>query len=91
MGSRSGFVVLPVMGLLSGCTGMKPIDTLSGTDDDDGGTNFGELYISPESVDFGEITVDELSTADIVLQNRGTEALSITDRLISGESVFTLE
>lgn len=88
---RSESLALCLTGLLAACTGMKPIDTLSGTDDDDGGTNFGELYLSPESVDFGEVTIDELSTADIVLQNRGTEAISVTDTLVSGDSVFTLE
>lgn len=74
------------------CTGMKPINQPGVTDDTAGGsTSFGDLYISAETLDFGEVVIDETSTQDVVLRNDGTEDLIITDTLISGDSAFSLE
>lgn len=71
------------------CTGVKPIDTQVG--DDTGGSSFGNLYMDPSSVDFGEVGIGEEAVADVVLSNNGASALTITDALVGGDATFSLQ
>lgn len=73
---------------LTACTGVKPIDTTIGGDDS--GTSFGSLYLEPSSVDFGAVGLGEEAVTDVVLSNEGTDLLTITDALVSGDATFSL-
>jgi hypothetical protein len=52
------------------------------------------ITVQPDTLDFGSITIDSISTHPIVLKNLGEETLRIEKRediLIQDESLFTLE
>lgn len=77
---------------LNGCSGLKPVNTYTPPDDSagDSGMLYGDLYLSPAEVDFGDVTVDSSATADILLRNDGEGALTVTDTLVTGDKVFTI-
>lgn len=77
---------------LNGCSGLKPVNTYTPPDDSagDSGMLYGDLYLSPAEVDFGDVTVDSSATADILLRNDGEAALTVTDTLVTGDKVFTI-
>lgn len=87
---RSAFFLAALY--LNGCSGLKPVNTYTPPDDSaaDSGTFFGDLYLSPAEVDFGDVTVDGTSSADILLRNDGDAALNVTDTLVTGDKTFSI-
>lgn len=74
---------------LPACTGIKPVNTPVDADDT-ASVSVGDVLASPSTLDFGEVGVGSEGTADVTLSNAGTEAATITDAFVTGDSAFSL-
>lgn len=88
---------LPLAGLvlLASCVGLSSNNVTGTTATLDSGTTvttalFGELLVSPGSLDFGFVDVGAVSTLSLSMENAGAEAFYLNEILISGSSAFHL-